>query len=350
MSVLTLYLNRQVLLGSLAFGGVLLLLSLVGLLAQYLRAAANGEVVAALIPALVALSLPHNLSLILPLSFFAALVLALGRMSAARELDVLRACSLSNWQLALLLLPTLLLLTALLASLQHYWLPAAMTKFERLHNERDGRDLLEQLVSGKALRLSDNAMIYAQGRGAEGVFQNLLVISPSVDGWQVILTPTAERHWSERFQAKYLRLQTPNYYQLEPEGWLQRHESEQAYWAIPEQVRPFSLDRLEAKATSALWNSSAAEDHAQLQWRFSALLTMPLLFLLGLQLGCLAPRQGRFVAIPKALLVYLLYSVAQYGCYQALLQGSIAPFPGLLWPHLAALLLYGVTLVARRQR
>ena len=342
--VLIAYLNRQVLVASLGFAVVLLLLSLLSLLAQYLQAAAAGEVLPALIPALIALSLPHNLSLIWPLSFFAAVVLVLGRMSAARELDVLGACGMSNVDLLRLLSPVLIMATLLMALLSLYLVPVAMLQFERLHNEREGRDLLQQLVADKPLRLSNTTMLFSAAKPAATEFERVLVISQNPDtSWQIVLAPNGERYWQQ--QTQYLQLNSANFYQLSSDQLLQRHHSQQAFWAIPNQLRSFKLNRPEAIATSSLWQSELREDRAQLQWRLSSIASVVVLFLLATRLGKLPPRRGRFSALPKALSIYLLYFLAQYLCYQALVNGSLSLWSAALaWPHLAALLLYAALL------
>ena len=341
MPVLLTYLNRQVILGSVAFACVLLLLSLVSLLSQYLRAAAAGEVLPSLIPALIALSLPHNLSLIWPLSFFAALVVSLGRMSAAHELDVLNACGMDTRKLLLWLSPSLLLASLIMGGLSLYLVPKSMLQFERLHNERDGRDWLEQLVVGKPMRISSSNMIFSAAKTPESELERVLVISRvGADGWQLVLAPRGDRHWDEQHLARYLHFQDANFYQIDPKQLLEFNKASHAYWALPEQLKQFKLDRPEAIATTDLLSTPTAEAQAQLQWRLSSIVSVALLFLLAVNIGKLPPRSGRFSGLPKALGIYLAYTLGLYACYQAVADGQIALWPGMLWVHAAALLSY----------
>ena len=350
MWVLRRYLNGSVIQVLLGATLVLVLISAADLLAQYLEAAARSEVVAALIPFLILLSLPHNLSFIWPLAFFIALIDTSGRFYASREMDVLHAVGFSDLTLARVLLPVFLFAASIQGSLLMWWLPESMGQFERLHNEKRGRDLLDQLVAGKPLGLGNNVMVYAADRAGDDAFRDLLVVQQMLDAWHITAAPRARKQWLDDQQSKYLRLEEMTFFQLEHQGALQVHTAETTWWRIPGQAPHLSLDRLEAKTNQALRTSSDPSDQAQWQWRLSGIFSMGVLFLWGMQFGKLHPRQRRFSAFPKAFVLYLSYVLIQQWVYRLMVQASIPLLPGLYAVHVGALALWAFSVWRWRTR
>ena len=58
-----------------------------------------------------------------------------------------------------------------------------------------------------------------------------------------------------------------------------------------------------------MWNSPQPEYQAELQWRFSTILLIPVLTLIAVPLSRVAPRQGRFSRLVPATLLYAVYYV-----------------------------------------
>ncbi|MGI3027119.1 LptF/LptG family permease, partial [Vibrio cholerae] len=80
---------------------------------------------------------------------------------------------------------------------------------------------------------------------------------------------------------------------------------------------------------------------AELQWRISLVVCIPLLTMLVVPLSAVNPRQGRFAKMGPAILIYLTYFLAISATKSALEDGSIPAMVG-LWPINAALLLAAI--------
>ncbi len=64
---------------------------------------------------------------------------------------------------------------------------------------------------------------------------------------------------------------------------------------------------LDMQDSNALLKNSSANAKAELQWRISLFLAVPLMMLIAIPLSKVNPRQGRFAKIIPALLLYLIY-------------------------------------------
>jgi len=86
------YLAKEVFLTLIALTSILVLIFLSNQLIQYLNRAASGNIPGVIIMKLMMLELPTLLSLLVPLGFYTAMLLAYGRLYAESEMTVLRAC------------------------------------------------------------------------------------------------------------------------------------------------------------------------------------------------------------------------------------------------------------------
>jgi len=86
------YLSKEVFVTLVSLTAILLLIFMSNQLVIYLNRAASGKIPGMLIMKLMMLELPNLLSLLLPLGFYVALLLAYGRLYAESEMTVLQAC------------------------------------------------------------------------------------------------------------------------------------------------------------------------------------------------------------------------------------------------------------------
>ena len=105
-------------------------------------------------------------------------------------------------------------------------------------------------------------------------------------------------------------------------------------------VKPQGRD-WEAIPTLQLISNPDSRAQAELQWRISLVVCIPLLTMLVVPLSAVNPRQGRFAKMGPAILIYLAYFLSISATKSALEDGSIPAFIG-MWPINAALLLTAI--------
>ena len=103
---------------------------------------------------------------------------------------------------------------------------------------------------------------------------------------------------------------------------------------LPEQSTIAPVLRGTELPTMALLGSSDPGYVAELQWRISVIMLIPVLTLMAVPLSKVDPRHGRFARLVPAALVYGLYFMLLQVSRDAVEDGSLSPFIGMWWVHL----------------
>lgn len=110
--ILRRYMTRQVASTTALVLGFLMVMMLGGRIIRYFGIAAKGNLDISLLFTIIGYNLPYFLELILPLAFFIALMLVFGRLYVDQEMAIINASGVSRGKLARLMTPLILLLFA----------------------------------------------------------------------------------------------------------------------------------------------------------------------------------------------------------------------------------------------
>ena len=95
-----------------------------------------------------------------------------------------------------------------------------------------------------------------------------------------------------------------------------------------------------------LYERGRGVDHAELQWRISAVILCFILAMLAIPLSKTSPRQGRYSKLALALLIYIIYTNLLNVSRAWLNKDAVSPMIGMWWVHIL-LLLFAITLYVR---
>lgn len=350
------YLTREILLTMSAVAGVLLLVIMGSRFIRYFTDAAQGELPLSALGTLMLYHMPSFLELVLPLSFFLAILLAYGQLYLNSEITVLVACGISpNRLLQVTLLPAAFI--AVLVGLCSLWLtPAGAAHNERLIDEQQSRLDFSLLTPGRFQDFGDDRTAYTQSltddrsrmqdvfiserqTGSDGMPQQ--VVTRAEGGHQTTDPDTGSR---------YLVLEDGERYSVDPGRAMADKLTFGSY-----SVRLATDDTNEVEADSELMSTpelmaeGGDESMAQLQWRLSMPLMIPILTLLALPLSRVNPRQGRFAKLLPAIFLHISYLSLLLAAQDAIARGSLPATVG-MWPIHAVYLLFGLFLLRRDQK
>ena len=105
-----------------------------------------------LLSAVLLYRLPGFLELIIPLSFFIAVLLVFGRLYIDNEMAVLSSSGVSRWQLIITVLPVALSITVLVALFSFYLTPKGNFMYEKVFNQQASRNTFDMIKAGKIKR------------------------------------------------------------------------------------------------------------------------------------------------------------------------------------------------------
>ena len=315
--------------------------------------AVNGELPGALVATLLLLKLPKLAGLILPLSLFLGILMAHSRMYAESEMSVMHATGISEWYVTRVTL-VLAFIMMMISGLNSLWLePWAKEKEYQVLEKAQADAGLSTLAAGRFQYSSNNkSVIYVESID-DGKLKNIFVaqlpneesssnkvnviiadigdVEEQDSGSQVLKLSTGKRYELEAGKAQYSSIEFANY-QMQ----------------IKEQAIEQRRRKLSAIPIGQLIKNTDLDSMAEVQWRLSIPLTIPLLTLIAVPLARVNPRQGKFAKLFPAIMLFLGYYVMLMAGRSALEDGMIPISIGLWWIHLSALVL-GVALLVRQR-
>lgn len=337
LSIVFRYLTRQVMISMLAVSGILLLVFMSGRFIKYLADAAQGELAGDVLFQIMAYRFPGFLELILPLGYFIGILLAYGRMYLESEMTVLFACGVSDRQVLKQTLIGSGLVMLAVGAMSLYVSPWGMEQVERIFNEQRKATEFEMLAPGRFQDLSSGERVtYTEAlsddkRQLQGVF--IAEISRDKSGISIVTAEVGSQLVDSETGSRFLILEEGARYQGVPGQLDYQVTTFDAYGlkVLAGDARDRELE--EAVSTLELMASDRSEDRAMLHWRFSLPLIVPIVTLLAVRLSRVNPRQGRFFHLLPAMLVYILYLGLLIVARDALADGKVPEWIGMLWVH-----------------
>lgn len=345
------YFARNVLANTVAVCTVLMLVIVSSRFVKYLAEAASGKLDPSVLFALIGYRLPGFLELVLPLAFFLSILLAYGQLYVDSEMTVLQSCGMGENTFLRYTLVIALLIAAIVAWLSLVVSPAGLTRAEELFNAQKQRGEIESLTAGRFYSLrAGKGVTYAERISKEAQMHEVFLAQGNEKsdgkGMVVVVAEKGFSRQSEQTGERYLVLQNGLRVQGIPgRGDFQLTRFEE-YGQRLDSIKPWELRaESEAMSTRKLMDSDDPRHRATLQWRFSLPLMVIVVALLAVPLSRTNPRQGKFIKILPAILLYVLYLLSLNAARGALEVGSIPPWVGMLWVH-AGFIAIGLGLMA----
>ena len=344
-SILARYLAREILQTTAAVTLILLLIFLSGRFAKYLVDAATGKISADIIFTLLLYRTPNILERILPLGLFLGILLVYGRLYVENEITALHAAGISAPQLfrasALAILP-IAIITGLLT---FYVSPAGFQRVEQMLNREKKRSELDLVEAGKFLQMRAGGGAVYTGEIGEGrrTMRDVFVARQHMDGeWTILRAESGFQHYDETNDQRYLTLTNGIRYKLFPG---QAASERMQFASLQQRVMPsdvFDPRKLkeDTLSTAFLWNESHKPGYmATLQWRLSLVILVPLVAMLAVAMSRTTPRQGRYIKLLPAMLLYFTYMTTLDVLRHKVGENDWPAMPGMLVAHVLFLVI-----------
>jgi lipopolysaccharide export system permease protein len=227
------------------------------------------------------------------------------------------------------------------------WLVPMMTTFrDKALSQGEVLGMMQSMLPQHFQTFGDGKLIFYlesvspihKSDGLEGVFiaERPTGISNTEKGWALITAEKAEIKQGETDGHLYLILKEGHRYQGIPgaANYSTIDFKEYGRSIMPVESQTTKGDSLRAKKTWELFSSVDPEDAAELQWRLSLPLTVPILALIAVPLAYVRPRQGRFAKFLPALVIYIIYYNLFTVCRRWVASGVLPSYLGVWWIHL----------------
>jgi lipopolysaccharide export system permease protein len=303
------YMVREVGLPFIAIGNVLVIIFSTYSLTRFLVDANAGLLQAGEVLRLTALKSVVSLEVLLPLSFYFALMIGMGRLYSDSEIYAMRSSGISEMRLmrpVLLLALILAVVTSFLSISVRPW------AYQR------GYDIRAQAVAASEIGRIRPAQFYHFDKAGRTVFiEHVSKDGRSVNGvfirtrngadLQVITSVNGTLEYDVRPGFNRLTLFDAYIFKrIADAPDLFAELGSLSIWIAAGEPEPVGY-KTKASPTWDLVMATAAPDKAEFQWRLSTPLSALLLALLAIPLSRGRPRQGRYARVLLALVIYAVY-------------------------------------------
>ena len=347
------YLVKQVVSTSLVVISLLTLIMMGGRLIKYFGVAAQGRLDAGILFSIIGYRLPEFLTLILPLGFFIGLMLVFGRLYVDHEMAVLNGSGISRTQLSRLLIPLTVVFLVIQAVLTIWMSPWGIRQFEQLTTSqavRTGFDLVrpkEFISSGPytiyAGSLSEDRKnlkdVFFYQRSEAAGKPDVMILAKEATRVQVAndTANVVDLLQGRRYE---IYTGTPQYSQAEFQSYRLRLENdkEAKFESGDVEALPF---------TKLLQTKDDPVIASELGWRIFVPFTIVVALMLATALAEVTPRQGRYLKLFPALLIFASLIVALMAIKTRISKDEVG-----IWAYPAILLFYAIAaaLFSRKQK
>ena len=336
---------------------ILLVVALTSRFIQYLSQAVAGELASDMLLLLMLYRLPDFLLVILPLALFLGIILAYGRMYADNEMVILIGSGYSSKRLLFSTLGTSSMVMIIMAVLSLQLAPWGVRNTEQLKESTDQLTELDLIIAGQFQSFGDGSRVtYAERIGSsvagERQLQNVFVaVSGAEDeaGYsspRIIVAESARPEIDLDTGARFMHLENVLQYDGAP-GALDFSIGQFDVQSIllPDSTSIEPILEEESLTTMQLIGSNLPEHQAELQWRISTLLLIPIITLIAVPLSKVDPRQGRYSKLVPAALLYAAYFVLLQFSRDMIAAENLPALVGMWWVHA---LFIGIALLCYR--
>ena len=325
-NILSKSLNMEVLKSSLSILLIFFLLVVGSRVVGYFEQAAEGYIDPGIIMSVVALRFPDFITLLIPLSFFLGILITVSRLYAEREIYGFFSIGLAPIDLVRFLAPQAIIYFVITLILSLYVAPYTKALSQEMLSIDSFEEQIEALQSKKLFSLKDGGgFIYVED-AEETNLKGVKLFQPNGDNSFLVLAD--ELIVKENGNDLDLNFLDGSMYK----GIFSNSSQLVSTFGEFKLSLDGDVNQISGVSLSKIFDYSSTSDSASLQWSISIPFTIIILLFMGVYMGAVKPRQGRFSVILPGMLVYVTYlSLLIYG------RESIADNPtsgiGLWWVH-----------------
>lgn len=303
------YMMREVGMPFLGVAGVLIVIFASYSLTRYLVDANAGLLRAGEVVYLTALRALVSLEVLLPLSFYLAVMIGMGRLYSDSEIYAMRSGGISERRLMRPVMLLALLLAAVTASLSLLARPWAYTATYRVRAEAEATSEVDRIRPARFYRFEDSGRtVFIDHIGSDGRSVNGIFVRNRAGDDITVMTAVNGRldYYARPMHHRLTLLDARVFKRIADATDVAAEFGSFALWLPAREPEPVGY-RTKATSSLDLEASQTGPDRAELQWRISTPLSALLLALLAIPLSRSRPRAGRFARVIVALGVYAVY-------------------------------------------
>ena len=298
---------------------------------------------------LVSFKMIRDVSLILSLSLFLAIILTISQLYKNSEAVVMNSLGLSDKHFIVFIQPLVLLSFVIIFFLTIYAVPWAKQQKNIMEEETKNASEFSFITEGKFEVFKQGKIVFyaseskpldtIEGQNMEEIFIYAFDNEKPV----IVLASEAKKYIDSESESTYLRLKDGVRYQGIPGNKninilnFDLYDLEIVSGELQKSIVIYT--KIEGKSTLDLIKEGGRYANAELQWRLSQPITVLILSVIGVFLGKTSPRGGKGVNLLIGIIVFMLYYNGLLIAKSAIELGQMDPIIGLWGVHLLMVLL-----------
>ena len=301
-----------------------------------------------LIP-LISFNMIRDVTLIITLSFFLAIILSISQLYKNSEAIVMNSMGLSDKHFAVFIQPTVLLTFIIITFLTIYAVPWAKQQKNIVEEETKNASEFSFISKGEFEEFKQGDIVFYASESktldtlGEQDFEEIFIYSTNEEKPMIVIASEARKYIDPRTNSTYLRLKDGIRYQGIPSDEnisilsFELYDLEIISGELQKTLAFYTT--IEGKGTLELIREGGSYANAELQWRLSQPITVLILSFFGIFLGKTSPRGGKGVNLLIGIIVFMLYNNGLLVAKRAIELGQINLLTGFLGVHLLVLML-----------
>ncbi|MBO6258669.1 MAG: LPS export ABC transporter permease LptF [Succinivibrio sp.] len=300
----------------------------------YVERASQGRIPVDFISLLVIYSVPSTLFLMLPLTLFASVLIAVGRISSDSELVVMRVAGYSTGHIMKIAM-LLSCITAVVTAVNNlYLMPYSENAMIELRSDARNNPRYMPIESGKFVSFGQYHVYLEEVESNDGsnktMGESFVLSNPFADrGSSFIVARNGSVGYDDE-GVQWLYLTDANRYDPRLDGTYSFVHFENVKMPIgsarPEEVQ---TDSTRGIATVDLLNTDNVKEMVELQWRICPIFSCFILVIAAVPLSLINPRQSRFTRLFPAIFIYVSYYMLLLSLRNLINAETLPPYPGL---------------------
>ena len=301
-----------------------------------------------LIP-LISFNMIRDVTLIITLSFFLAIILSISQLYKNSEAIVMNSMGLGDKHFVVFIQPTVLLTFIIITFLTIYAVPWAKQQKNIVEEETKNASEFSFITKGEFEEFKQGDIVFYASESktldtlGEQNLEEIFIYSANEEKPMIVLALEARKYIDPRTNSTYLRLKDGIRYQGIPSDEnisilnFELYDLEIISGELQKSLAIYT--KIEGKSTVDLIKAGGSYANAELQWRLSQPITVLILSFFGIFLGKTSPRGGKGVNLLIGIVVFMLYNNGLLVAKRAIELGQINLLTGFLGVHLLVLML-----------
>jgi len=290
----------------------------------------------------------RDVPLILSLSLFLAIILAVGSLYKSSEAIVMNSFGLGDRHFMSFIRPIVFSLFVFVLFLTTVAVPWSKQQRSMIMDRTENASEFSFIKQGEFQEFKNGNIVFyaskvcAGGEGGDQNMEEIFIYTLSGSESVVTLAKQAQKYTDTTTNNVYLRLKDGTRYHGFPGNDNKKILKFGLYdlQIIDGEVKQSVVSNIktEGKNTVDLFHSNNLKEAAELQWRLSQPISILLLSALAVLLGKASPRGGKNLGVLIGVVIFILYNNALLIAKSTLERGDSTPIIGLWWVHVLMLL------------